>query len=316
METAWYREGGLKVLRRASAVFTAFLLSFMGAVPADSKSEPPAGDVIGDLTDTGTVTETMTRADVRALASNYYKSVTAKKAPFYDYAAVSACGNGDPDNNPGDLCPQSWGLCRITTGGGDGPAVVIWQRRVRANGEPVTGPNGAWQRVDMTCWPEDVPGAGSALTMGRIREAFRDTDFSVPTVNIQPEGDVTLVNLPTYFEVKMPGAGYGPDEIDRPDPATLLGYQVEIRPRLKSVTYHLGETTIGPTDDLGGPHPTGDIVHTYRTAGSHEVRVDIVYTGQFRVGGSDWIDIPGEVDLTGDPVTLTVREAKSRLYTN
>ena len=46
--------------------------------------------------------------------------------------------------------------------------------------------------------------------MAMIRDAFHDTDFSVPTVNIQPEGDVTLVNLPTYFEVQFPGPGSAP----------------------------------------------------------------------------------------------------------
>ena len=60
--------------------------------------------------------------------------------------------------------------------------------------------------------------------MAMIRDAFHDTDFSVPTVNIQPEGDVTLVNLPTYFEVQFPRSGFGPDEVDTPDPARLLGY--------------------------------------------------------------------------------------------
>ncbi len=40
--------------------------------------------------------------------------------------------------------------------------------------------------------------------MAMIRDAFHDTDFAVPTVNIQPEGDVTLVNLPTFFEVQFP----------------------------------------------------------------------------------------------------------------
>ena len=151
--------------------------------------------------------------------------------------------------------------------------------------------------------------------MAMIREAFHDTDFSVPTVNIQPEGDLTLVNLPTYFEVKFPEAGFGPEEVDTPDPSRLLGYRIEVRPVLKSVTYHLGEQTIGPTTSLGGPHPTGDIRATYRLPGVHEVRADIVYTGQFRVGGSEWFDIPGEVDLAGTPVTLTVREARARLYT-
>ena len=149
-----------------------------------------------------------------------------------------------------------------------------------------------------------------------IRDAFHDTDFAVPTVNIQPEGDVTLVNLPTFFEVTFPEAGFGPDEVDRPDPARLLGHRIEVRPRLKSVTYRLGERTVGPTQDLGGPYPNGSVVQTYRRPGTYEVRADIVYTGQFRVGGSGWIDIPGEVALTGTPVTLTVREARSHLYTS
>ena len=161
-----------------------------------------------------------------------------------------------------------------------------------------------------------VPGVGPQLSLAMIRDAFHDTNFAIPTVNIQPEGDVTLVNLPTFFEVRFPKAGFGPDEVDTPDPARLLGYHIEVRPRLKSVTYHLGTTTVGPTTSLGGPHPTGDVRATYRQPGTHRVRADIVYTGQFRVGGGQWLDIPGEVDLQGAPATLTVREAKSRLYTH
>jgi len=159
-----------------------------------------------------------------------------------------------------------------------------------------------------------APGGSSSLTMALIRKAFHDTDFSVPTVNIQPEGDVTLVNLPTYFEVQFPEAGFGPDEIDTPDPAKLLGHHIEVRPRLKSLTYHLGERTIGPTTDLGGPYPDGRIVETYTQPGTVQVRVDILYTGQFRVGGSEWFDIPGEVGIQGTTVTLDVREATARLY--
>ena len=152
--------------------------------------------------------------------------------------------------------------------------------------------------------------------MAMIRDAFHDTDFAVPIVNIQPEGDVTLVNLPTFFEVEFPEAGFGPDEVDTPDPARLLGYRIEVRPVLKSITYHLGTTTIGPTTSLGGPHPNGDIRATYARPGKHQVSADIVYRGQFRVGGSQWFDIPGDVDLQGTPVTLTVREATARLYTS
>ena len=93
---------------------------------------------------------------------------------------------------------------------------------------------------------------------------------------------MTLVNLPTYFEVRFPGPALA-RRVDTPDPARLLGYRIDVRPRLKSVTYHLGTATVGPTTSLGGPHPAGDIRATYPRPGTHEISVDIVYTGQFRV---------------------------------
>jgi hypothetical protein len=45
-------------------------------------------------------------------------------------------------------------------------------------------------------------------------------------VHIQPEGNLTLVTLPTFFEVKWPSAGFQPGEIDT---TTLLGHRVRIR---------------------------------------------------------------------------------------
>ena len=58
--------------------------------------------------------------------------------------------------------------------------------------------------MEITCLPELVPGADNVLTLAMIENAFHETDFAVPSVNIQPENDVTLVNLPTFFEVVMP----------------------------------------------------------------------------------------------------------------
>jgi hypothetical protein len=189
-------------------------------------------------------------------------------------------------------------------------------RAYRREVDRAGAPQSDWAALGVTCLPERLPGGRAALSLALVQQAFTETEFSVPTVNIQPEGDVTLVNLPTFFEVKFPEEGFGPDEVDTPDPARLLGYQVEVRPVLTSVTYHLGERTIGPTTSLGGPHPNGDVRVTYTRPGEHQVRADILYRGQFRVGGSGWIDIPGEVSLLGTPVTLTVREAKARLYTS
>ncbi len=168
----------------------------------------------------------------------------------------------------------------------------------------------------MTCLPELVPGEPT-LGMARIIEAFRDTDFAVPGLVIQPKGNVTLVTLPTYFEVRWPTAGFEPDEVDRPDPATMLGYTVEIRPTLESITYVFGDGQKSePTTSLGGPYPTGDVTTTYSRAGTFATRADVTYAGQFRVNGGAWIDIPDTVTVQGTPQNLQVRTATNRLVSN
>lgn len=45
------------------------------------------------------------------------------------------------------------------------------------------------------------------------------------------------------------------------------------------------------------------------------MRADVTYTGQFRIGGGEWVDIPGTVTINGTPVTVTVATARSRLVT-
>ena len=292
----------------------AIVLVLALGITAPSLAGEPGDGWGGGTTDDGAEVF-LSQADLARFTSDFLRP--PKAGPWYHFASVSVCG-GHPDRAGSDnLCLRAVVLCQGNEPDqGLGPAVAVFRREVDSSGTPLPGRAGRWVEAGITCFPELVPGAGRGLTMAMIRDAFHDTDFSVPTVNIQPEGDVTLVNLPTYFEVKFPTAGFGPDEVDTPDPARLLGYHVEVRPRLKSITYHLGTMTIGPTTSLGGPHPTGDIRATYAQPGTHEVRADIVYTGQFRVGGSQWFEIPGDVELPGTPVTLIVREATSRLYTN
>ncbi len=292
----------------------AIALAIASGVSTPSSADSPGGGWGSGTTQDGAEVF-LSQADLAKFTSDYLRP--PKDGPWYDFASVSVCG-GQPDRPGSDnLCLRAVVLCESNSPEqGLGPAVAVFRREVDADGRPLSGRAGQWAQAGITCFPELVPGAGRGLTMAMIRDAFHDTDFAVPTVNIQPEGDVTLVNLPTFFEVQFPAAGFGPNEVDTPDPARLLGYHIEVRPRLKSITYHLGATTIGPTTSLGGPHPSGDIRATYTRPGAHQVRADIVYTGQFRVGGSQWFDIPGDVDLQGTPVTLTVREATSRLYTH
>ena len=288
-------------------------LAFVVLPTADAPGSSTGGDTFfGNETAAGSSVNLVSADSLRGWSEQAL--FQADTGPWFEYDSVSVCG-GHPDRPGSDsMCLRAVVMCQSGVNG-DGPAVAIFRRELERNRQPMPGAAGRWASVGFTCFPALVPGARNTLTMAMIREAFHDTDFTVPTVNIQPEGDLTLVNLPTFFEAKFPESGFGPGEIDEVDPARMLGHRVEVRPVLKSITYHLGGQTVGPTTSMGGPYPNGDVRATYSSAGSHEVRADIVYTGQFRVGGSEWFDIPGEVDLTGTPVTLTVAEAKSRLVT-
>jgi len=146
-----------------------------------------------------------------------------------------------------------------------------------------------------------------------IVRAFSLTPFAKPGLHLQPEGNVTLVTLPAFFEVRWPTAGYQPGEINT---VTLLGYTVRIRPTLQSLTYRFGDGMyLGPTQDPGGPYPTGHITRTYTTAGTYQTNVDITYSGEFSINGGTWIPIPDTATITGPPQTLTVRTAKNQLVT-
>ncbi|GAA4394979.1 hypothetical protein GCM10023153_16590 [Ornithinibacter aureus] len=178
-----------------------------------------------------------------------------KSGAQYEYRSSSYCQTGDPDSgNPEDVCLRAYVVCQNQDiDAGDGPATRIWRREI-------TTPPSPWVQRVVTCFP-DLADGPSGPTMADIAAAFHDTDFTKATVNIQPEGDVTLVTLPTYFEARFPDAGFQPGEVDT---VTLVGVPVDIRPGLNSITYHLGDRrTLGPTASLGGPYPKGDVVTTY-----------------------------------------------------
>ena len=229
----------------------------------------------------------------------------------YQYGAVSLCSTGIPGTSDADIfCGRAVSAC-LTRADGPGPGVFVWRRLMElADGTPVN--DAAWERRGWTCFPQAVPGAENTLTMDHIREAFHDTPFAKPTASIQPVGLKTLVNLPTYYATAYPTTGYEPGEIDT---TTILGFHVDIRPKATAYTYTFGDhTTLGPTNNPGGPYPTGTIRHTYNQPGTYPVRIDTEYTGQFRVNGGQWIDIPDTVTIRGTTSQLNVVEAVTRLH--
>ena len=233
---------------------------------------------------------------------------TADKRVF-EYTSATAC----PFNTPGGAnanapCVGATQACAGNTPQqGQGPQVRLYRRELGANGIPVST---GWQLIGTTCYPDLVPGT-PVLGMAQILAAFHNTAWAKPTVHIQPEGNVTLVTLATYFEVNWPASGFQPGEIDT---TALLGNQVRIRPTVQGYTYVFGDgASSGPTLSAGGTYPDGDITHAYPKAGTYNSHIDITYGGEFSVGGGAWIPIPDTVTVAGQLQPLTVRTAHARL---
>ena len=190
---------------------------------------------------------------------------------------------------------------------GQGPLVQLFRRELDPKGVPLSI---GWQLIGTTCFPESVPGK-PVLGMGLILTAFHNTPWARPTVHVQPEGNVTLVTLTTYFEVKWPSDGYQPGEINT---TTLLTNQVRIRPTCEGYTYIFGDGASPlQTDSAGGTYPDGDITHVYAKAGTYTSHIDITYGGEFSVNGGEWLPIPDTVTVPGQPQPLTVKTAHARL---
>ena len=281
-------------------------------------ASPAMAEWGGDATSGGLRLNFRDKREMRQIAveAAVAKKAAAKSQAHWEYTSVVNCPGNAPGSETGnDFCAQAAAACEGNTPAqGLGPSVRIFRRLVGGDGTPT----GQWQDRGITCFPEQAPNpARPALTMQMVVAAFHDTDFTKAQLSVQPKGNVTLVTLPTYFAVQWPASGFKPGEVDRPDPARMAGFQVEIRPTLRSVTYVYGDgTTSGPTSSMGGPYPTGDVTRSYAKAGTFAVRADVTYGGQFRVGGGAWVDIPAQVVVRGSDEPLEVRTAEARLVSN
>lgn len=171
-----------------------------------------------------------------------------------------------------------------------------------------------WQAIGVTCWADVAPGAAPRPTMAMIINAFKNTPWAKSQITTQPVGNRTLVGLDTYYQVNWSAQGYQPGEVNT---VNLLGYQVDIRPRLDHFTYVFGDgQTFGPTTEAGGVYPKGTITHQYLKAGTYTSRVDTTFGADFRVNGGDWTPIPDTVTVPGPGTAIEVHTAENRLVEN
>jgi hypothetical protein len=287
-------------MKRSVAVMASLAILLLSAGPATA-------EVGGDASTAGIETSLTSVVLGRAKQGLDLQTGVPDKR-VWEYTSATACQLSTAGGLNADVpCASSVAACAGNTPAqGLGPQVRLYRRELGPNGQPLPA---GWQLLGMTCSPESVPGK-PVLGMALILAAFHNTAWALPTVHIQPEGNVTLVTLPTYFEVRWPAAGFQPDE---PDTVTLMGRQVQIRPTNNGFTYIYGDGTSLQTGSAGGVYPNGDITHVYAKAGTYNSHIDITYGGQFSVEGGEWITIPDTVYVPGQTQVLTVKTAHARL---
>lgn len=227
----------------------------------------------------------------------------------YEYDTSLACVDAVRGTDRGNVgCTEATSACTDPTA--PGPLRRVWRQDRAADGQIVQ----PWRVIVVTCAAGTLPQARPAVTLAMVREAFHRTPWATLTTTIQPVGGITLVNLDTYYAASWGESGYGPGEVDALDPASMLGYQVDIRPRLVGYRYAFGDgREFGPTPNPGGPWPTGTIRHQYTTTGAKTVAVTATVGADFRIDGGTWAPIPDTVTLTAASTTLTVKQAPAVL---
>ena len=228
----------------------------------------------------------------------------------YEYATRLACQKGvigDVSAADAKACTKATQGCQGNTAvQGIGLLYEVYRRPLNANGP--------WEFIATTCFGDQVPGTSPVVTMPMIIEAFRKTPWAKTVITTQPKGDVTLAGLDTYYQVNWSTDGYQPGEVD---PVTMLGFQVEIRPRLDHFTYHFGDgQDFGPPRNEGGVYPGGGITHQYLNGGAYPANVDTTFGADFRINGGDWAPIPDTVTVPGPATPVTVKTARAQLVAN
>ena len=156
-----------------------------------------------------------------------------------------------------------------------------------------------------TCLSESQAGGLSVITPAMVVREFRRLAWPESPLSIEPPGQRTAVNLPTYFFT------------DNRQPSTqtvqIIGQAVEIEATPASYVYRFDSSDALETTSAGGPYPRGDVTHTYLYQGSASPSLDTVYSGRYRVNGGRWIDIPDTVTVAGTSSTLEIVEVRPTL---
>ncbi len=169
----------------------------------------------------------------------------------------------------------------------------------------VAGTPPGWARdPGVVCLAPTDPAVAAAVDPAVLIPAIVDREFqrvvvlkAVPVVQPLPD---TLVRFPTRFATST-ARSYD-------IPLTLLGQSVVITATAASYTWQFGDGTSTTITTAAARTE-----HSFSDTGSRTARVDITWTGTFRINGGPAQDVTGTATTTGQPVTLQVKQARSEL---
>jgi hypothetical protein len=215
-----------------------------------------------------------------------------------EWTFVPACLPNGPANGADAMCASAALACENRGGG------ILMRIYRRENGGP-------WEHLGTTC----VGGASPVVTVEDVRAmagaAYR-AQMHPPAATIGSEpATYSLVNVPTYFAAN--GAGpmtqtFGPDAIRMTITAT------------PTWAWAFGDGATLETSSPGGPYPTGDVTHTYRTRGARTVTLTTRWSAQFTVvtalGSFGPFDVGGPQIAPSSSRAMQVYEGRAELVDN
>lgn len=119
----------------------------------------------------------------------------------------------------------------------------------------------------------------------------------------QPTARV-VTQLPAIFRLSQP------NEVSRSD--SIAGLSVRMRAQVSRV-WQWGDGASRRTTETGGRWPDTSLSHTYRTAGTKQVRVSANWTAEYSVAGGRWLQVAGDPVQQSASRSFRVREARAQL---
>jgi hypothetical protein len=281
----------------ALSVVIVAVATAIGTAPVHADDQPDTTHVYGQMDDDDDRVE-LTGTQAGGGPTNELTPESQQALVLTQVLLTPACTGNDPASST-TMCQGAITACQLSAPG----SVLIW-RWTRQWNRQTNVAQSEWGIADASCAdPEtaDVPDV-NLLVLRAFREQVKLLDAAI---QIQPPSGRTLVNLDTIF--------YTDDPSTTVTGINILGRSVDLRITADAFHWYFGDGRTITTPTPGQPYPAKDVIHRYSTTGPVAPRVDVTYTGEYRIDGGGWLDIPGDATVTGAEAALTVVEARSEL---